>query len=382
MKKQYKVNIKNINIDEECIYNYKFNDTEIYVKPILKTSKNTVQNTNFSNNKLDSKYHKNSKNIKFGSEFDNFTPVQKYKQKIENSKYIDELMRENLSIESSEPSLIDIDERNDSDKIEVCPGHLIVETQNCMNINAIEHEGSLYIYENYAFSSTTSAILYTILTIIALLIGSSIAGLYFDSESYLALIGLLSGFAVLIVGWLITMYIYKSYQPNPLEDYNYKLTNECGVDAELQYYRYGSSVKIYFNGVKNIGTMMLSNKMFSKHYLLVKDSGIFTEKLSTEDSGSQVTICEHNMVEKFTSKQLYSEIVKNHSLEIKMPNLMSTFKADENEEEKEYIVIETYLGEFIAISEYRKTLKDPIYSKIKAYIEKWKSLAYEFKNNV
>jgi len=42
-------------------------------------------------------------------------------------------------MDSSEPSVIDIAEKEDDLSINVCPGHLIVNTKDCMNINALEY---------------------------------------------------------------------------------------------------------------------------------------------------------------------------------------------------------------------------------------------------
>lgn len=115
-------------------------------------------------------------------------------------------MNENLTIESSEPSVIDVDDKfNDHVNFEVCPGHLIVNITDCMNINAYEHDGSLYIYENYVFSNNTNNILYTILAVLVIFILADIVYLYFDSDSEIALIGLFSAFAILMLGWIIIL---------------------------------------------------------------------------------------------------------------------------------------------------------------------------------
>lgn len=130
---------------DSCVYSATFKQEPAYVRPILKTANNNLTKSNNFGNKLDSQYLRKSAKLKF--EIDN-------RKRVNNIKIIQSRIQETQDSESSELSVYDPIEsvafdRND---FEVCPGHSLVEIKDCMNINAVEKDESLYIFEKYTIS--------------------------------------------------------------------------------------------------------------------------------------------------------------------------------------------------------------------------------------
>lgn len=98
-------------------------------------------------------------------------------------------------------------------------------------------------------------------------------------------------------------------------------------------------MKIQFNAIKNIGIMNIKHDMLNLDLLRVKSS----EEQFDDGIGN--------------INNLGVDNDQNNEININL---------DEIDCDKDFIVLETYNSEYIALSEYRKTLKDPIYSKIKA----------------
>eukprot|EP00801_Mesodinium_rubrum_P004784 Mrub_04787.p1 GENE.Mrub_04787~~Mrub_04787.p1 ORF type:complete len:390 (+),score=61.67 Mrub_04787:76-1170(+) len=359
------IGINNNELDDNCIYNLKLTDNEVYVKPILKSTNKYKQSTNFSKKNLESEFQKTSKVLKFGVN-DNYTGTSEFKQRIETSKFLENIIKDNLSDESSEPSLIDIEEKKDDSSFEVYPAYAIVQIKDCMNINAVELDSKLYIYESFAFSTYVKYTVYSALILLLVYMSGTVILLFFNNESVELLLMLFIGVVVLVIGYLTYMYVYNKSQPNAKTQFKYMLNNDNnGVDIELQYYKYDTPININFSGIKNIGIMKIKNEMFNQEFVrLENNSGQY-------DNNNSYNYEKSNLNNTSNAKNYLND--KDN--EINIYNC-------ENKEDKEFIVLETFSCEYIALSEYRKTLKDPIYSKIKAYIDKWKCINYENITNI